>query len=346
MSGLRAAVGARMASASSQKMAVNVGLLLALGVYMTLSADNFLDWQNFKNVMLAISVTGIVAAAMTLVMISGGLDLSVGGVVGISGVVAALLAKGGTPIGAAFAAGVAVGSLVGAINAVLIVSLNLNSVIATLGTLYVCRGVANLLTDGLPVNEVPANWSELGTGLTLGVPTPAVILIVVIVALAVVQRYTLLGKHAIAVGSNFEAARLAGIRVDRVRIALYVMSGTLAGVGGIIVSSQLSSGQPTAGTGLEFDAIVAAILGGTSLAGGEGSVVGALLGTLILGVLRNGLNLLGVESFWQSVLQGLLLVGAVGVDALVRRRGTRYRIAALRRPARAATAGAGGGDGR
>jgi ribose transport system permease protein len=344
VSALRAVLAGRMSSASSQKLAVNVCLLVALCAYMTFAADSFLEWQNFKNVMFAISVTGIVAAAMTLVMISGGLDLSVGGVVAISGVVAALLAKGGAAIGLAFAAGIGVGALVGAVNALLIVSLNLNSVIATLGTLYVCRGVANLLTEGLPVNEVPPSWSELGTGLTFGIPTPALILAAVIAGLAIVQRYTLLGKHAIAVGSNFEAARLAGIRVDRVRIALYVMSGTLAGVGGIIVSSQLASGQPTAGTGLEFDAIVAAILGGTSLAGGEGSVVGALLGTLILGVLDNGLNLLGVQSFWQTVLQGVLLVGAVGVDALVRRRSGRYGIAALRRTRRAAAPAASTGD--
>lgn len=320
-----------MRSVGTQKLVVNVVLLVVLCVSLALAADNFAEWNNARNVLRAISVVGIVAAAMTLVMISGGLDLSVGGVVAISGVTAALLAKGGMPVPLAFLLGVGAGSVAGAVNALLIVSLNLNSVIATLGTLYVCRGVANLLTDGLPVNEVPPSWSELGTGFVLGVPTPAVILLAVIAVLAVVQQRTLLGKHAIAVGSNFEAARLAGIRVDRVRIWLYVLSGTLAGLAGIIVSSQLSSGQPTAGAGLEFDAIVAAILGGTSLSGGEGSVVGALLGALILGTLNNGLNLLGVESFWQTVVQGVILVAAVGVDALVRRRGSGFRVAALRR---------------
>lgn len=316
-----------MSAIGTQKLLVNVGLLVVLCVVLTFTADHFAEWNNIRNVLRAISVVGIVAAAMTLVMIAGGLDLSVGGVVAISGVTAALLAKGGMPVLPAFVLGVCAGSVVGAVNAVLIVSLNLNSVIATLGTLYACRGIANLLTDGLPVNEVPPSWSELGTGFVLGVPTPAVILLAVIAALTVVQRRTLLGKHAIAVGSNFEAARLAGIRVDRVRIGLYVLSGTLAGLAGIIVSSQLSSGQPTAGTGLEFDAIVAAILGGTALTGGEGSVVGALLGALILGTLNNGLNLLGVQSFWQTVVQGVILVAAVGVDALVRRRGSRTHVA-------------------
>jgi ribose transport system permease protein len=157
------------------------------------------------------------------------------------------------------------------------------------------------------------------------------------VILWIVQRYTLLGKYAVAVGSNFEAARLAGIPVDKVRIALYVISGAAAGVGGIVLSSILNSGQPTAGTGLEFDVIVAAILGGTSLSGGQGSVLGTLVGALIVGTVNNGLNLLGVQSFWQSIVQGLILVGAVALDALVqRRRGRRYRIAVAAQPLRRA----------
>jgi ribose transport system permease protein len=336
----RAVAAGRMASASNQKLAVNVVVLLLLCAVLAGTADHFAEWTNARNVLRAVSVTAIVAAGMTLVMISGGLDLSVGGVVALSGVTAALLAKGGMATPLAFGAGVLVGGGVGCVNSLLIVSLGLNPVIATLGTLYVCRGAASLLTDGLPVNEVPDDWSELGTGFTLGLPTPAVILLAVIVVLAVVQRRTLLGKYTVAIGSNFEAARLAGIRVNRTRMAVYVISGLLAGIAGIIVTSQASSGQPTAGTGLEFDAIVAAILGGTSLAGGEGSVIGALLGALIIGVVNNGLNLLGVESFWQTIIQGVILVAAVAFDALIRGRRRRFRIAALRRgrvPAEART---------
>lgn len=325
-------IGGRLSSPSAQKLAVNLGILATLCVVLAFSASNFVDWTNATNVMRAVSVTALVAAGMTLVMVAGGLDLSVGGVVAISGVTAALLAKHGMPTGLAFTLGVAAGAAVGAVNAVLIVLLRLNPVIATLGTLYVCRGVANLLTNGLPVNDVPTRWSTLGTGFTLGLPTPAIIVVAAVTILAVVQRRTLLGKHLVAVGSNFEAARLAGIRVDRVRVAVYVLSATLAGIAGIIVTSQSASGQPTAGTGLEFDAIVASILGGTSLAGGEGSVVGALIGTLIIGVLNNGLNLLGVQSFWQTIVQGAILVVAVGFDAFVRNRTARRRIALLRRP--------------
>lgn len=330
-----AAVRARLSSPTTQKVLVNLIVLIALWVVLSLTAENFLDWTNAKNIMRQISIVAIVASAATLVMISGGLDLSVGGTAALSGVSAALIASNGMSTEWSFVLGALVGVGVGLVNGLLIVSLGLNPVIATLGTLYVSRGAANVLTDGLPIYDVPANWSSLGTGFTLGLPTPAVILVVVVVILWIVQRYTLLGKYAVAVGSNFEAARLAGIPVDKVRIALYVISGAAAGVGGIVLSSILNSGQPTAGTGLEFDVIVAAILGGTSLSGGQGSVLGTLVGAMIVGTVNNGLNLLGVQSFWQSIVQGLILVGAVALDALVqRRRGRRYRIAVAAQPLR------------
>lgn len=330
-----AAVRARLSSPTTQKVLVNLVVLVALWVVLSLTADNFLDWTNAKNIMRQISIVAIVASAATLVMVAGGLDLSVGGTAALSGVSAALIASHGAPTEWAFVLGAFVGVGVGLVNGLLIVSLGLNPVIATLGTLYVARGAANVLTDGLPIYDVPPDWSNLGTGFTFGLPTPAVILVIVVVVLWVVQRYTLLGKYAVAVGSNFEAARLAGIPVDKVRIALYVISGAAAGIGGIVLSSLLNSGQPTAGTGLEFDVIVAAILGGTSLSGGEGSVLGTLVGALIVGTVNNGLNLLGVQSFWQSIVQGLILVGAVALDALVqRRRGRRYRISVATQPIR------------
>jgi ribose transport system permease protein len=330
-----ASLRARLSSPTTQKVVVNLVVLVALWVVLSLTADNFLDWTNAKNILRQISIVAIVASAATLVMVGGGLDLSVGGTAAISGVVAAMVAQDGLATEWAFVVGALVGTGVGLVNGLLIVSLGLNPVIATLGTLYVSRGAANVLTDGLPIYDVPPDWSSLGTGFTFGLPTPAVILAVVVAVLWVVQRYTLLGKYAVAVGSNFEAARLAGIPVDKVRIALYVISGAAAGVGGIVLSSILNSGQPTAGTGLEFDVIVAAILGGTSLTGGQGSVIGTLIGALIIGTVNNGLNLLGVQSFWQSIVQGLILVGAVALDALVqRRRGRRFRVAVATQPLR------------
>ena len=335
----REGLRARFSAPTTQKVLVNVVILVLLWIFLSITADNFLDVTNAKNILRQISVIGIVAAAATLVMVGGGLDLSVGGVAAISGVCAALLSVHGLGMELAMVLGALVGVGVGLINGILIVNVGLNPVIATLGTLYVSRGVANLLSDGLPIYDVPLDWSRLGTGTTFSLPTPAVILAIVVAVLWSVQRFTLLGKYTVAIGSNFEAARLAGIPVNRVRVALYVISGAAAGIGGIVLSSILNSGQPTAGAGLEFDVIVAAILGGTSLTGGQGSVFGTLIGALIVGTLNNGLNLLGVQSFWQTIVQGLILVGAVALDALVqKRRGRSYRFAVVGRKAERAEA--------
>ena len=328
----REGLRARFSAPTTQKVVVNLIILALLWIFLSFTADNFLDVTNAKNILRQISIVAIVAAAATLVMVGGGLDLSVGGVAAICGVCAALFSVHGMSMELAFVLGALVGVGVGLINGILIVNVGLNPVIATLGTLYVSRGVANLLSDGLPIYDLPLDWSRLGTGTTFSLPTPAVILAIVVAVLWAVQRYTLLGKYTVAIGSNFEAARLAGIPVNRVRVALYVISGAAAGIGGIVLGSILNSGQPTAGVGLEFDVIVAAILGGTSLTGGQGSVFGTLIGALIVGTLNNGLNLLGVQSFWQTIVQGLILVGAVALDALVqKRRGRSYRVAVIGR---------------
>lgn len=298
--------------------AVNVMILVVLAVVVSVLSDRFYQPGNVANVLRQISLVAIVGAAVTLVMVSGGLDLSVGGVLALSGVVSALLAASGVPLVIAFAVGVLAGGIVGAFNGVLVVWFRINPVIATLGTLYMSRGVANLLTDGVPVHQVPNGYSALGAGFVGPIPNPVIIMVIVVGALAIVGRFTILGRHAVAIGSNQEAARLSGIAVDRIRITLYVLVGIAAGLAGIILSSRLNSGQPTAGAGFEFDVIVAAVLGGTSLAGGEGSVLKTLVGALIIGVLGNGLNLLGVGIFWQTVVQGAVLVAAVAVDMALR----------------------------
>lgn len=305
--------------------AVNVLILIVLAVVVSILSDRFYQPGNLANVLRQISLVAIVGAAVTLVMVAGGLDLSVGGVLALAGVVSALLAAAGVPLVVAFVAGIVAGGIVGALNGVLVVWLRINPVIATLGTLYMSRGVANLLTDGVPVHQVPSGYSALGAGFLGPIPNPVVIMAIVVGALAIVGRSTILGRHAVAIGSNQEAARLSGIAVDRIRITLYILVGLAAGLAGIILSSRLNSGQPTAGAGFEFDVIVAAVLGGTSLAGGEGSVLKTLVGALIIGVLGNGLNLLGVGIFWQTVVQGAVLVVAVAVDMALRdgRRGFR-----------------------
>lgn len=294
-------------------------ILIGLGAVMTFMHENFLTVTNMQNVFRQVAVTAIVAAAVTIVMVAGGLDLSVGGVVALSGVVAALLTGAGWPVWAAFAAATGVGFVAGLVNGVLVVNLGINSVIATLGTMSITRGLAQLLTNGSPVHDVPSSFRKLGTGFWWKIPYPVLLMLIIVALFVIVQRRTLLGKYTVAIGSNIEAARLAGVRVNWVRVWVFVISGGTAGFGGVLVASRLNSGQPTAGMGFEFAVIVAAVLGGTSLAGGEGRVEGTLMGALIVGFLANGLNLIGVSPFWQTVVEGVVLIVAVGGDLLIRK---------------------------
>ena len=304
-----------------QSGVVNVLILIVLVVVVSLLSDRFYQPGNIANVLRQISIIAIVGSAVTLVMVSGGLDLSIGGILALSGVVAALLAADGWPIWLSFLMGIVAGSAVGLLNGILVVWLRINAVIATLGTLFISRGVANLITDGVPVHQVPPGYNALGVGFLGPIPYPVVIMAIVVVIFTIIGRYSMLGRHAIAIGSNQEAARLSGIAVDRKRITLYVLVGVTAGLGGIILSSRLNSGQPTVGTGFEFEVIVAAVLGGTSLAGGVGSVPKTLVGALIIGMLANAMNLLGVGIFWQPVVQGTVLIVAVAVDMALREGG-------------------------
>ena len=325
-------------------------VLIMLCVIMTLLSDHFATWVNISNVLRQSSVVIIAASAATLIMISGGLDISVGGVLAISGVATALASSNGWPLLTAIVLGTAVGGLVGVVNGTLVVKLGVTPVIATLGTLSVARGGAFLISDGsavvvgLPNNfKVPAR-SDIG-----GIPTPVIIMAVVVLIFHVLLTRTLLGRYTYAIGGNPETARLSGIPVSRIQIVLYTMGGLAAGLGGVLLASRLASGQPNVGLGFEFEVIVAVILGGTSLAGGQGSVYGTVIGALIVGVLGNGLNLLEVQSFYQLVLQGLILVAAVVVDMALKGEGPvaaiMYRYRSRTSYTRVAARGPSKGDG-
>jgi ribose/xylose/arabinose/galactoside ABC-type transport system permease subunit len=301
-----------------RKLAINLAALLLLGLVLALLNDRFLTQTNLTNVLRQIAAIATVGAVVTLLMVAGGLDLSIGGVVALSGCTAAI-ASASMPLPLAFASGVGVGALVGLLNGFLVVIVGINSVIATLGTMYVSQGSALLVTGGVPVYQVPRGYEWLGAGYVGPVPAPVLVMLASVLVFTLVERRTLLGKYAVAVGSNQQAAFLSGIPVRQTQMALYVLSGTMAGFGGVMISSRLASGIPNAGLGFEFEVIVATVLGGTSLLGGEGTVVGMLLGALIVGTLNNGLNLLGVQSFWQTVALGVVLVLAVGLDAAMRR---------------------------
>jgi ribose/xylose/arabinose/galactoside ABC-type transport system permease subunit len=299
---------------------MNLAILVALGIWFSIETSQFLATENLTNLIRQVSFVGIVACAVTPVMIAGGLDLSVGSIVAVAGVTAAtLVAHSGWSLELAFVGGVVAGGLVGALNAFLIIAMRINPVIATLGTLYVGRGVANVLANGSPVTGVPLQFNNLATSSLGRIPVPVVVFAVVAVIMIVVERKTLLGRWAIASGGNQEAARLSGIPVNRTRAIFYVISGLAAGVAGILINSRVATGDPNSGIGFEFDVIVAVVLGGTAITGGQGNIIGSIVGVLIIGTLDNGLNLMGVSTFYQEIVLGAALIFAVGMGEVLRR---------------------------
>jgi ribose/xylose/arabinose/galactoside ABC-type transport system permease subunit len=321
----RPALRAWVARPTNRTLVLNLGILLAVGVVLSQATDRFLTIENLSNVVRQVSFVGITASAVTLVMVSGGLDLSVGSIVAVSGVVAAkLAAEAGWPLGPSFLLGAITGGLFGTLNAFLVVGTRINPVIATLGTLYIGRGLALLLAGGEPVKGVPLAFNDLATGTIGPLSLPVVIFVCFAAFMLVIERKTLIGRWAIASGGNSEAAQLSGIPIDRTRAILYVFSGLAAGIAGILINSRVATGDPNSGVGFEFDVIVAIVLGGTALSGGQGSVVGTVVGVLIVGILGNGLNLLGVQSFSQYVVKGVVLIVAVGSSEVIRRISRRF----------------------
>jgi ribose/xylose/arabinose/galactoside ABC-type transport system permease subunit len=295
-------------------------LFIVICVVFGIIAPNFATITNFRLVLEEIAPVVISGAAVTFVMVSGSLDLSVGGILEISGVVAADLSAHGVPLSVAFIGGIAVGALVGLINGFLVVGLGINAVIATLGTWYVSDGVANLMAhDGSAITGVSNSFGTLGEGSTGGIPYALIVMVAVVIAFIIIERKTLVGKFSVAIGSNFEGSRLAGLRVNRIRALLFVASGAATGLAGLVVASRLDSGQPTVGTNFEFMVIVAAVLGGVSLAGGSGTVLGVCVGAAIVGVIANALDLLNIQSFWQEIIEGLILMIVVAIDVLLKK---------------------------
>jgi ribose/xylose/arabinose/galactoside ABC-type transport system permease subunit len=306
-----------------QRMVI-LGVLILLMIVMSLLTPKFSNPVNLTNVLRQTSMVIISACAGTMVMISGGLDISVGGVLALTGVVAAKLAVMGYPLGLAILIGTLSGGLIGMINGTLIVKLRITPVIATLGTMNIARGLAFLISGGRAVvTGLPPGFRLPGRSYVGPIPTPVIVVVVVVVIFHFLLHHTLLGKYTYAIGGNRETARLSGIPVGRIQFILYSLVGLMTGVAGVIMASRLASGQPDVGFGFEFDTIVAIILGGTSLAGGEGTIFGTVIGALIVGVLNNGLNLLGVHTFYQYVLQGVVLIFAVLLDMTLKGQGLR-----------------------
>lgn len=298
------------------------GALIVVFVFLSIASPNFLTADNLFNVGTQTAVTAVIAIGMTLVIITAGIDLSVGSVAALSGVLGVMMMVDlGLPVPLAILGGTLVGALCGLVNGLLISVTGLNPFIATLGMLSVARGLVYIVSDAQAVFGTPDSFRLLGQGvLAGGIPIPVVVILVVAVAGYVVLSRTKLGRYAYAIGSNMEAARLSGIPIRRYLTAVYVISGALAGFGGMIASSRVASGQPNFGMGLELDVIAAAVIGGASLFGGQGTVIGTLIGAFLIALIRNGAVLLDVNIFYQQVIIGVVIWLAVMWDQYRRRR--------------------------
>lgn len=299
-----------------------VGILLVLAVliiFMSLVAPNFNRVDNLLNILRAISINAILAAGMTFVILTAGIDLSVGSTVAVSGVVAVLAAISGIPAPLAILIGMGAGALCGLINGALTAYLALAPFIVTLGMMTFLRGLAYTLTEGRPIVSSDLSFRLLGSGYWFGIPIPVYIMVLVYVVAWFLLERTSYGRHVYAVGGNSKAARLAGVKVERITASVYVIAGTCAGIAGLIFAARVISAQPTAGQGYELDAIAAVVLGGTSLAGGRGRIIGTLVGSAILGVLTTGLVLLNVPFFTQLLVKGAVIIFAVAIDSLKQR---------------------------
>lgn len=294
-------------------------VLIALVGFMALMAPNFNSVDNLLNIARSISINAILAAGMTFVILTAGIDLSVGSILAVSGVASVMVAMAGVPAPLAILVGIVAGAAAGLINGVLIAYLALAAFIVTLGTMTFLRGLAFTLTDGQPIVDNNLSFKEIGNGYLLGIPIPVYIMLAVYVIAWFVLERTRYGRHVYAVGGNPEAARLAGVNVKRVITSVYVVSGACAGLAGVIFSARVVSAQPNAGMGYELDAIAAVVLGGTSLMGGRGRIVGTLIGSIILGVLTTGLILLNVPFFTQLLIKGVVIIVAVAIDSLKQR---------------------------
>lgn len=292
-----------------------VGLTL-LVVVITIMNQQFLSPDNLLNLLRQVSINGLIAFGMTFVILTGGIDLSVGSILAFSSAMTALIITSGIDPMFAMLLGCLVGLLAGAVNGLLVTAGGMAPFIATLATMTIYRGATLVVTDGNPITGLGDSlmFQLFGKGYFFGIPVPAVTMIVTFVILYIILNKTVFGRETYAIGGNETAAALSGIKVNRRKIMIYALSGLMSALAGIILASRLDSAQPTAGETYELDAIAAVVLGGTSLMGGKGRIVGTLIGVLIIGVLNNGLNLVGVSSFYQQIIKGLVIVIAVLID--------------------------------
>ncbi|CAN5494037.1 hypothetical protein BH24CHL9_BH24CHL9_14070 [soil metagenome] len=302
---------------------INPGLLVALAlifVALSISTPYFFTPDNLLNIAKAVTVVGIASAGESIVIISGGFDLSVGSTMAAAGMLAAWLLESGAPIPLAFVTAIGLGVLIGVVNGTIISYFRINPLITTLGTLAIVRGLAFVISGGREIVISDPAWLELGTGVWLGIPIIFVFALTTFVVIGWSMPRTPFGRYVYAIGSNIRAARLAGIAVDRWRLVFYIVCGATAALSGLVLTARTGSARPSAAVGFELDVITAVILGGASLSGGRGTVWGTLVGLVLIGVINNGLTLAQVPAFWQQVVKGVILLSAVLYDELRRHR--------------------------
>ncbi len=304
-----------------QKLVI-VGVLIIIMVVLSILTPKFLTYLNFNNVVMQVSLVMLAGSAVSLLMISGNIDLSIGSVLAFTGVMYAYMSKHWFPTGLSIFFTILLGGVFGLVNGLVVSKLKITSVIATLGAMYIARGLAFIIAraDGGAniTSGLPGNFEVLGRATVGSIPLHVLIVIAIAIVFIFIQTKTNLGRYAYVIGGNRVSAILSGVRVDAVIITLYVFVGLLTGFCGTILVSRIGSGVPRIGLGFEFDVIVAVVLGGTSIYGGEGSVFGMVIGALIVGFVANGLNLLDVQAFYQVVFKGLILVVAILIDRLIK----------------------------
>ncbi len=293
--------------------------LIALFVILSIASPNFLTYTNLTSVVRQTAVINIMALGMTMIIISGGIDLSVGSILALSGLLGTMtMEKQGIPMG--MVVGLITGMACGLCNGAMITSLRINPFIVTLGTMGIYRGMSLIISKGLPVHDIPKSFDYLSEGAVQRIPFVLLILLVCAAIIHITLEHTRLGRYAFSIGSNPDAAFYAGVPIKFHTMAVYAIAGLLTGLAGMIEASRLMTGQPTGGQGYELTAIAAVVIGGGSLRGGEGSVLGTLVGAFIMGLLANGSDLLGTNPYWQQVIIGAVIILAVSFDELRKRR--------------------------
>ncbi|OFL54379.1 ribose ABC transporter permease [Streptococcus sp. HMSC073F11] len=291
--------------------------LIILMAVITIINSNFLTANNLLNLLLQVTSNALIAFGMTFVILTGGIDLSVGSILALSSALTAGLLGSGMPVTLAILISLILGCILGMMNGLLISYGKLAPFIVTLATMTIFRGATLVYTNGNPITKGLSDtflFQFLGQGYIVGIPFPVIIMFIVFIVLYVLLHKTAFGKSVYAIGGNKKAAYISGVKLNKVKIIIYSISGIMASISGLIITSRLSSAQPTAGASYEMDAIAAVVLGGTSLSGGKGRILGTLIGALIIGVLNNGLNIIGVSAFWQQVVKGVVILIAVLID--------------------------------